>query len=529
MNLPDVGYMTYVIPLIKKIVNLELGSLSDKDIKEVAKEIKKNGFLAKLEYIKQSAVKDGKDISQLISEAKEYWKSIKGNYDNFEIADVERKLDEIILEEKLSRVRVSGKVNFLSTGNVNYFLVREKLQEILNNESIGEGTKLLVTSWLGESVGETGKIDVKAMKRIIRDKKVWEVLAGVKDVAIEASSDKRNDVKRTMLDRRAQKAQNPKKELIIPESKTQALVLLEESEARNQQIKDVSEKYEVSFEKIKAKLRRRERIFVTKHTVFGKVYYRVEDKIFSNYKNVVAVVFNNKLRDIKEIFRGAQDLEEVVLPEKLEQIGPLVFDGCNLENIDFPETLKTIGMYAFTGNRRIKQIQLPQTTFVEHSAFNVDVYIDRIGNLASELGDGNHQEDRSGLQEENLRLEEENLKLKARNIELIEKIKTFKGEIRGDEHSLETKGKAERLIEKVQDSKHAQGSLETMFASETDNCSLYERNVRLKEENQILRVESEALMDKIMRFKGEFKSNTHSKSKNKESVGKFEHYCDIDR
>ena len=60
-DLPDSGYMASVNDIIKRVVDLEVSSFSDKTLKETIKEVKKEGFLAKLEYIKLCA-REGKDI-----------------------------------------------------------------------------------------------------------------------------------------------------------------------------------------------------------------------------------------------------------------------------------------------------------------------------------------------------------------------------------------------------------------------------------------------------------------------------------
>ena len=344
MDLPDAGYIASINRVITRIVGLEQDNFKEKDVKEATKEIKRDGFLARLEYIKL-CIKNGRETSSVIAGAREYWESIKGNYDKFEAAEVERKLDEVTLEEKLRKIQASKEVDLTAVSGSNYFLVRERLQEILTNEGTDKETQLLVTSWLGESIdNETGKIDVKAMERLMADKKVWEVLAGVKKVAVKSPEEK---------------------EVVKTEEETKALVPGEESEARKQQIREICEKYGISPKKIKFnKKKSEERVLITRKMILGKAFYKVTSRkpqfLDTIPSEVVAVIFNNNVTEIDEHFIS-ESIKDIVLPDRVEVIGEEAFAHCaGLTEIRLPETLIEIRDEAFFCSG-LRNVELPDS------------------------------------------------------------------------------------------------------------------------------------------------------------------------
>lgn len=175
IDLPDEGYIGEMTELVMKILKLEFGELSDSSIKEFGKEMKRKNFLDKLEYIR-ACIEEGKDASDIIKVSLDYWNEIKGNYDKFEIEEVETKIDELIFEKTLFDVRNGREVDLLNS-NLNCYLVRDKLQEISQRKNISDEDKILINTWIGESIDiKDGTVDEKVMKKIIEDEKVWEIL-----------------------------------------------------------------------------------------------------------------------------------------------------------------------------------------------------------------------------------------------------------------------------------------------------------------------------------------------------------------
>jgi hypothetical protein len=388
VDLPDSGYMSNVADIIKKLVDLEVDNFSDKDFKKAIKEVKKEGFLAKLEYIKLCA-REGKDVSQIFSVVGQYWEAIKGTFDAFEVSEVERKLEEVKLEILLKKVQTSKTVNLSEAEGINYLLLRERLQDLLANETIGQEKKLLIKSWLGESIDmKTGKVDSGFVKKLLVDKEIWEVLSGVKGV--EVNTNQERQISQTNEEARESKP-------------TQALIALGESKRRAEQIAKLSEKYHIPLKKFDLHKMQWDMplhdyaIYILRYKRFGKTKYkwigeteasmlrqakikRLETKRPLN-KEVVAVVFNNGVTKISARGHAYQDtLEDVVFPDNLKSIGKdafyktglkeLVISGtveeidesafaCSyLERVTIPGSVKKIGDNAFAYNKRLKEVIL---------------------------------------------------------------------------------------------------------------------------------------------------------------------------
>ncbi len=388
VDLPDSGYMSNVADIIKKLVDLEVDNFSDKDFKKAIKEVKKEGFLAKLEYIKLCA-REGKDVSQIFSVVGQYWEAIKGTFDAFEVSEVERKLEEVKLEILLKKVQTSKTVNLSEAEGINYLLLRERLQDLLANETIGQEKKLLIKSWLGESIDmKTGKVDSGFVKKLLVDKEIWEVLSGVKGV--EVNTNQERQISQTNEEARESKP-------------TQALIALGESKRRAEQIAKLSEKYHIPLKKFDLHKMQWDMplhdyaIYILRYKRFGKTKYkwigeteasmlrqakikRLETKRPLN-KEVVAVVFNNGVTKISARGHAYQDtLEDVVFPDNLKSIGKdafyktglkeLVISGtveeidesafaCSyLEKVTIPGSVKKIGDNAFAYNKRLKEVIL---------------------------------------------------------------------------------------------------------------------------------------------------------------------------
>lgn len=176
IDLPDDGYLDEMAGLVMKILKLEFGELSDSSIKEFGKEMKRKNFLDKLGYIR-ACIEEGKDASDIIKASLDYWNGIKGNYDKFEIEEVETKIDELVFEKTLLDVKNGKEVDLLNN-NLNCYLIRDRLQEISKRTNISDEDKFLIDTWIGESIDiKDGTVDEKIMKKIVEDKKVLEILA----------------------------------------------------------------------------------------------------------------------------------------------------------------------------------------------------------------------------------------------------------------------------------------------------------------------------------------------------------------
>ena len=385
VDLPDSGYMANVTDIIKRLVALEVDSFSDKEFKKAIKEVKKEGFLAKLEYIKLCA-REGKDVSQIFSVVGQYWEAIKGTFDAFEVSEIERKLEEVKLEILLKKVQISKEVKLNETEEVNYLLIRERLQDLLANETISQENKLLIKSWIGESIdAETGKVDAEFIKKLLVNKEIWEVLSGVKGVEVKTNQERQTS-------QTNEKAQESKQ--------TQALIALGESKRRAEQIAKLSKKYNIPLKEFDLNkkwydyavdIERYENeyaLYVMRYERFGKTRYKVvkeyEATKIRNKKDkkaIVAVVFNNHVTEILEgghanqlcltdvVFPDALQkigqkafrctgLKEITIPETVEEIGEDAFLLTNLEKIDIPGNVKKIGDGAFAYNRQLKEVIL---------------------------------------------------------------------------------------------------------------------------------------------------------------------------
>ena len=176
-DLPDEGYISETVEVAQKILKLEFGKLSDSLISEKSKEIKLKSFTDRLKYIKV-CIEQGKDVSELLEGAYKYWNDIKEIYDEIEISQVERQISEVVLEKILNTVSTFPDTSYEKFINDSfYFIIREKLQDISARNNISMEKKLLVSSWLGEIIDvKTGELNYKVMEKLIKDKKLWEVL-----------------------------------------------------------------------------------------------------------------------------------------------------------------------------------------------------------------------------------------------------------------------------------------------------------------------------------------------------------------
>ena len=381
-DLPDSGYMASVNDIIKRVVDLEVSSFSDKTLKETIKEVKKEGFLARLEYIKLCAI-EGKDVSQIFSVVGQYWNAIKGTFDAFEVSEIERKLEEVKLEILLKKVQTSKEVESNEIEEVNYLLIRERLINLLKNENISEKNRLLINSWLGESLDtETGKVSAEFMGNLLKRDELWEVLSGVKGVKVIK-------VMKVMGRQGVQERQASE----IPQAtkQTQALMSLGESQRRAQEIIKLGEKYNIPLKKFDLYLYRTHwddykgwiskneyAVYVVRYKRFGKIKYKLigEDEAVklrqkglkakktknkkTSDKKVVAVVFNNHVTEILEAGHTYQStLEDVVFPDALQKIGKFAFCRTSLRGkIDIPETVEEIGASAFEGTH-LQEADIP--------------------------------------------------------------------------------------------------------------------------------------------------------------------------
>ena len=364
VDLPDSGYMANVNSIIKRMVDLEFDSFNSKALKEAIKEVKREGFLAKLDYIKV-CIKEGKDVSQVFSSAKLYWDVIKGSFDAFEVSEVERKLDEINLEMLLRKVQTSKEVNLSEAEKISYLLVRERLQNLLDNKTISQAIKLLIKSWLGESIDtETGKVSAEFIEDLLKNSELWEVLSGVKGVEVKNNQERQKPQRNT--------------ETQIPQQ-TQSLISLGESQRRVQEITKLSEMYNIPLGKFDfTKKKYAYALYVMRYKRFGEIKYKLigEDKAVKLKRGnklargeVVAVVFNNHLTNIKwdrptssEIVGHTDQptLEYAVLPDYLQTIYGAILRGTGLRKLIIPGTVKMINSGAFSSLCNLQDVLLEE-------------------------------------------------------------------------------------------------------------------------------------------------------------------------
>jgi len=346
--------------VIEEMVGLQFDEFSPGFVEESTKEIKKVAFLQRLEHIK-IAFGEGKEVKEVLKAAEKYWGSIEKYYDDIEAREVREKLDEVGLEVTLGGMKQAKKVDMsLVSGKQNGLLIRARLQSLAEFPEVSDEDKLLIQAWLGESVDiKTGKIDEKAMERLVRTPKLWGVLAGVKEEKQEPIKVSGNE-------------QEPG----------------EESAERKREITEVCQRYGVDEDKLREVLEKGEDVYIVKGLGGYKAFAGRHLRLKIHGKNVVSIVYNNAKTKISyalpDCFRKvyyyvayAEDkstlpkkLESLVFPDGLEQINSWAFEQCKeLRNVRFPRTLESIGDHAFV-NSGLETVSLPDSlVYLGNSAF----------------------------------------------------------------------------------------------------------------------------------------------------------------
>ena len=335
---------------------------------EAAKNVKRESFLSKLEYI-SSCIDKGIDTREIIKTAEAYWTLISKHYDAIDKMDVQGKIDEVKLKSILENIRTSGKVDIAEIDfGQNYLLIRKKLQEVMELESTSKDTKLFIKGLLGESINiETGKTDSKAMEQILKDPKVWQILAGLSEKQIKSEETKN----------------------IYDSEKP----LKEESEERKKEIKEICEYYGVDSYRVREILENSENNVYIVKSLFGGYKALSKDSnaiipdanipLYARYKNrrVKAVIYNNSIKILKNPCRWYEGLpspasnffepERVVLSDNLLEIDTHFFDfNRKLKRIRLPNGLKIIRDRAFN-NSGLESIEIPGSVeIIEMMAFS---------------------------------------------------------------------------------------------------------------------------------------------------------------
>jgi len=322
IDLPANGSAMAAIPVIAQIVDLEFNKFSKEFMDEAAKKSKKEAFLQKLQYI-TSCIEKNDDVSKVIEAAETYWNSIEKYYEDIEKKDVREKIDEIKLEATLSKIKHLGKLDAQAINlKQNYFLIREKLQHLLTTPDISEEDKLLINSWLGESIDiESGEINDKAMEEILKESKLWALLSGVKEEKLQTVN----------------KEYKSEKEEVVED----------ESEERKREIEALCAKYGISETQLREALEASgDNVYIVK-TLFGHKIVLEQERINkikknNNYKknqDVRAIIYNNNVEFVEN------------------QIGNAYIDP---ETIVFSDNTVAIGERAFAYKSKLKSIRLPQ-------------------------------------------------------------------------------------------------------------------------------------------------------------------------
>lgn len=335
--------------LIKGIINLQFTKFTDKVMNDVAKTSKKDAFLQKLQYISASIEKN-EHITDLITAAEEYWESIEPFYDDFERRIVREKIDEIKLAATLKNIQKAGKVDMSEISlKQNHMLIRDKLLGLKDSSDISDEDKLLINSWLGEGTDiNSGKIDIKAMEQLVKQPKLWGILAGVKENRMQVVE---------------------KAYISAPKE-----ISNEESTERKQEIEAVCKKYRIKEEKLRVLLENsKDDVFIIRKGPFysliteskrrkkmEKCFERMSNNIIN--RNIKAVVCRNSKKIINE-FDMSHSLapETIVLPDNLVAIGRMAFsNNYNLKTIRFPEGLRCIQEDAFSFTE-LESVTLPDS------------------------------------------------------------------------------------------------------------------------------------------------------------------------
>lgn len=358
--------------IINKIVDLEVDTFSKKSMMEAAKNVKKESFLSKLEYI-SSCIDKGIDTREIIKTAEAYWTLISKHYDAIDKMDVQGKIDEVKLKSILQNIRTSGKVDMAEIDfGQNYLLIRKKLQEVMELDSTSKDTKLFIKGLLGESINiETGKTDSKAMEQILKDPKIWQILAGLSEKQIKSEEIKN----------------------IYDSEKP----LKEESEERKKEIKEICEYYGVDSDRVRDILENSENnVYIVKSFWGGYKALSKEPNAnipYASCRNfrVKAVIYNNNIKILKNpcmwygghpspasnffepervvlsdnllaidshFFEFNWKLKRIRLPNGLKLIRDRAFYKSGLESIEIPGSVEIIEMMAFSNSSNLKTVTL---------------------------------------------------------------------------------------------------------------------------------------------------------------------------
>jgi len=358
VDLPDDFDELKVQEVIERMVGLQFDEFSPQFVKESTKEIKRVAFLQRLEFL-LNRIEEREDIGGELEEAEQYWSSLERYYDDIENRDVRQKLDEVRLENTLTKIKKAKVVKMEDIDiKQSHFLVRERLQSLLENNELGDEEKCLITAWLGESVDiKSGTIDSEAMDRLLMSSKVWSVLAGEKEY-------------------KAERAKVAKEHSATRESKDIAKKKnREETEERKREIKDVCKKYGLKESYVRALLKfSRDDICIVGEEEHQ--YRAIPSKRFrrgwASASEVRAIIYNNANRS--GVYRWKKyhplNVSEVVLPDYITTIGESAFECCGyLKSIRIPKEVKRIDMSAFRYTA-LKSIELPDSLeSLGHGAF----------------------------------------------------------------------------------------------------------------------------------------------------------------
>jgi len=359
VDLPDDFDASRVQEVIEQVVGLQFDNFSDEFVQESSKEIKKAAFLQRLQYV-QNYIDVSKDIPAVVKEAEAYWESLQGSYDEFEKAEVQRKLDEVKLAFTLSRIRSANAVDIDSIDvRQSPYLIREGLQGLAESSEISEEDKLLVNSWLGELVDvKSGEIDRTAVEKLLRTPKLWGLLAGVKATELQP-------VKKTELQ-------------VVKSVREKVKRVGEDSEKRKQEITDVCEKYGVSERIVRRLLKSGKKVCIVKWR-FGYKPVGVSTKVktrdyFKEKKQdlVRALIYNNDEKGVLQYDSYCLDrLEEVVFSDSLTSIGLQAFGKCNLATVRLPDKVIKVEAGAFSECRALKTVTLSDSLdVIDFEAFS---------------------------------------------------------------------------------------------------------------------------------------------------------------
>jgi len=365
--------------LVRQAAYLEAEELSDEVVRQSAKDTKRDAFLQRLQFILNRV---GENVGAELEEVEQYWASIESYYDELERRGVRDKLDEIRLEVTLKAIQDAKVVDLGAIDvNQNYFLIRERLLRLAENAEISKEERLLINTWLGESINiKSGGLDEEAMAKIVKKPKLWCILSGVEEVRAESVKENalqpvKNEEKTVKISklwgflsgikRDKRKASKKVVEQKKQEAESKERKPDDESEERKQEITAVCARYGVKESEVRALLKRSEDdICIIKLKKSYKVVYSKDCHSLEGARSVRAVIYNNG--NTSGIYKDSKEYEysdvcEIVLPDHIQEIGPEAFMNYNfLERIRLPAQIRKIGERAFY-NTRIGEIELPDS------------------------------------------------------------------------------------------------------------------------------------------------------------------------